>query len=136
MSDMTRKQALFLLQRKREAVEALTNGLREFLIADLDIDLELTESEPEPDRQAIVSRLTEDLMGASAKAQMIETQVQQIQEMLNGLDPATLAMLRPFIPLLNGIVLPIFQQMHQKAARTRDEIQAELMQYETPEVQS
>lgn len=136
MSDMTRKQALSLLQRKREAVEALTNGLREFLIADLDIDLELTESEPEPDRQAIVSRLTEDLMGASAKVQMIETQVQQIQEMLNNLDPATLAMLQPFIPLLNGIVLPMFQQIHTKAARTRDEIQADLMQYETPEAGS
>jgi hypothetical protein len=133
ITDMSREQALTLLRRKRNAVEALTDGLRAFLVADLDTDIEIIESEPAPDRQAIVSRLTEDLMGASAKVQMVETQVQQIQEMLNNLDPATLAILEPFIPMINGIVLPMFQQSHRKAARTRDEIQAELMEYETPE---
>jgi len=133
MVELTRDQSLTLLHRKREAVEALTNGLRAFLMADLDTDIEIIESEPAPNRQAIISRLTEDLMGASAKVEMVETQVQQIQEMLNNLDPGTLAILQPFFPLLNGIVLPMFQQMHQKAARTRDEIQAELMEYETPE---
>jgi ribosomal protein L16 Arg81 hydroxylase len=131
--DMSREQALALLQRKREAVETLTNGLREFLMADLDTDFEVIESEPLPDREAIVSRLTENLMAATSQVQMVEAQVQQVQEMLNSLDPGTLAILKPFEPMINGIVLPMFQRMWQKAARERDEIQAELMEYETPE---
>ena len=133
ITNISREQALALLQRKCEAVEALTNGLREFLIADLETDREVIESEPLPDRQAIVSRLTENLMAATASVQLVEAQMQQVQKMLNSLDPGMVEILRPFEPIINSMVLPMFQRSWQKAARERDEIQAELMEYETPE---
>jgi preprotein translocase subunit YajC len=133
ITNISREQALALLQRKCEAVEALTNGLRAFLIADLETDREVIESEPEPDRQAIVSRLTENLMAATASVQLVEAQMQQVQKMLNNLDPGMVEILRPFEPIINSMILPMFQRNWQKAAQERDEIQAELMEYETPE---
>jgi hypothetical protein len=136
MSELSRPKYLALLERQRDGIDAIANGLREYLIADIESEIEAIESQPIPDREAVVARLTEDLMAASAQASMIETQVQNIQETLNGLDAGTLEMLKPFEPMLNGVLLPLLQQSYAKATRRRDDIQAELMEYETPEAQA
>jgi hypothetical protein len=124
---------LAFLHRRRNAVEAMTTGLRDYLSAELDEQIYGIENEQSPDSDQIVTRLTEDLMAATTDVQMIESQVQQLQDMFSSLDPGTAAAIQPFMPIINGLLRPMMEQMWMKAKRKRDDIQAELMEHEDTE---
>ncbi len=118
---------LEFLNRRREAIEHMTSGLREYLISEVEMEIEACENEPPPpDRNTIVQRLTEDLMRATAGVQMVEANVQQIQIFLSELDPKTAGFFKQFEPFLNSILMPYLQGLHMKAVRKQQDIQAEL----------
>jgi hypothetical protein len=124
---------LAFLHRRRDAVESIATGFRDYLAAELDEQIYGIENEPPPAREQLVTRLTQDLMAAQSEVQMIEDQVEQLKEMFAHLDPSTATMIQPFMPMFNGFLKPMIEQMHMKASRKRDDIQAELMEYESPE---
>jgi hypothetical protein len=121
------------LIRQREGLQSMTDGLREYLIAPIEAELQGLKSDPLPERSEIINRLTEDLMAAQSEVEMIASQVEQLREMFATLDPSSAAMIQPFMPMFNGFLRPMVEQAHMKASRRRDEIQSELMEYETSE---
>ncbi len=142
MLELEPEKYLALQRRRRDAVHQLSSGLREavngldeYLAADIDAELEVMEAEPPADPQA-VARLTEDLMYASSLVQTSEENMRLFQNSLQGLSPEVLAFLDPFMPIINGVLLPMVQAMMErqviKATRRRDDIQAELMAHEDP----
>jgi hypothetical protein len=124
--EMSRHKYLALMKRRRDAVDTLTRGLRDYLAADFEAEIEAFENSPQQDQSLTINRLTEDLMSANAEVELVEQQSAQVREYLNNLDPSTLAMLKPFEPLINGFLAPFLQRMYFKAVRKRDDIQAEL----------
>jgi uncharacterized protein (DUF2164 family) len=128
-------QYVAMLDRRREAANQIADGLREYLTAELDAELQEIEAQQQPERRAeIISHLTEALMAASSKVEAVELQRAALQEVFNNLPPDTVELFKPFAPMINGVLFPLLTQLFQKqyaaAVRARDEIQAELMEYE------
>ncbi len=128
---MKRPAYIAMLTKRRAAVDAIADGLREYLGSEIDAELETMASKPEPDRQTMIARMTEELMEATANVQMIEAQSQHIADMLANMDPQLAAVLKPFEGIIDGMIRPMFEKQYTAACRHRQEIQEELTAFES-----
>ncbi len=122
-----------MLEAKRDAALTISEGLTAYLTAEIEAELEALNAEPERDPQ-LVQRLTEDLMTANSFVEAGERNLQIFRETYTNLPPEVLETLGPFIPLLNGVIIPLvgayLESSVIKATRKRDDIQADLMELE------